>query len=195
MSGRRILRLLPVLAIVAAGTGFSAAQAQDASQLSAEELNELFQGQRTRGLVLAPAGGDAAAPAAAETSVAPAPASAPSYTQIDPAVQVNIRVSFDFDSASLRDSEKAKLSTLCEVMLTSDIEKFRIVGHTDATGSVSYNERLSLLRAEEVKRHMVDDCGVPESRLEAVGVGMAYPFDSADPNSEINRRVEFQVVS
>ena len=176
------LGLLPVVAL-----------AQDASTLSAEELQALFEQQRTRGLVIVPADGaattDPVAEGTAEVAVDP------QYTEVAAEAQINFQISFEFDSAALRDSEKAKLTSLCEALNTSDIPLFRIVGHTDAKGSDSYNQGLSLLRAEEVKRYLVDDCQVDSARLEATGVGEAFPFDAADPNAEANRRVEFQVAS
>ncbi len=178
---------LYVLAAFGALSEVAQAQAQDASQLSAEEIEALFQSQKTRGLVIAPAADavpDAGATDAEQT-----------YVEVDPLVQVNIRISFDFDSAALRDTEKSKLVALCQAMKSSDVDVFRIVGHTDSAGAASYNERLSLLRAQEVKRHLVSECGVAESRLEAIGVGQSHPLDPADPRSEVNRRVEFQVVS
>ncbi len=170
-----------------------AALAQDAADLTADEITALFESQRTRGLVLVPLEEDGTAEATADgTEVA---AVDDTYVQIDPASQVNIRISFDFDSAALADSEKAKLVTLCEAMVASDIPVFKIIGHTDASGSDSYNQRLSLLRAEEVQRALINDCGIGPERLEATGVGEAFPFDPNDPRSDTNRRVEFQVSS
>lgn len=116
------------------------------------------------------------------------------YTELDQSEQVNIRIGFDFDSAVLRDSEKEKLVTLCAALQEID-GTFRIIGHTDATGTAAYNEKLSLLRAEEVKRHLVGDCGIQAERLEAVGVGKRFLYNEEDPQSEENRRVEFQALS
>ncbi|WP_292266234.1 hypothetical protein [Marivita sp.] len=53
---------------------------------------------------------------------------------------------------------------------------------------------MSLLRAKEVKRHLVTECGIPENRLEAIGMGESAPFNAADPRSDENRRVEFQAL-
>ena len=108
---------------------------------------------------------------------------------------VNIRIEFAFDSAALDDAQKPKLSKLCNVMKTADIQLFRIIGHTDASGTDDYNERLSRLRAEEVQRFFVNDCGIEASRLEAVGLGERFLLDDADPDSDENRRVEFQALS
>lgn len=108
---------------------------------------------------------------------------------------VNIRIEFAFDSAALDEAQKPKLSKLCNVMKTSDIQLFRIIGHTDASGTDDYNERLSRLRAEEVQRFFVNDCGIEASRLEAVGLGERFLLEDTDPDSDQNRRVEFQALS
>lgn len=161
-------------------------------EMTEAEIAEAFAKQKTRGLSIAPSTAtaeDAAAPAteAAATTVA--------YEEIPQDEQVNINISFDFDSSALREDQKPKLVALCNVMKDSDIPVFRIVGHTDSSGTDAYNQNLSLLRAEEVKRHLVSDCGLPEDRMQAVGVGSEFPFDKDDPRADVNRRVEFQALS
>lgn len=184
------LALAITLAVGIAETAF--AQSSDATAMSAEEIMQAFEKQKTRGLVLVPS--DSTAPAAtAETSTTVTTAET-TYTQVDKADQVNIKIKFDFDSATLRDDQKPQLATLCEVMKAVDVQLFQIVGHTDSSGSASYNENLSLLRAKEVKRHLVTECGIPETRLEAIGMGETVPFDEDDPRSDDNRRVEFQAL-
>lgn len=108
---------------------------------------------------------------------------------------VNVRIEFAFDSAALGEAQKPKLEKLCNVMKAADIQLFRIIGHTDASGSEAYNERLSRLRAEEVQRYFVNDCGIDAGRLEAVGVGERFLLEGTDPDSDQNRRVEFQALS
>lgn len=117
------------------------------------------------------------------------------FGQLDEALRVDLRIVFPFDSAVLTEDQLPKLEQLCNVMRQSDISLFRIVGHTDAAGSDAYNERLSLLRAEEVERYFVRDCGLEPSRLEAVGMGERFLDDPADPRAPENRRVEFQALS
>ncbi len=108
---------------------------------------------------------------------------------------VNIRIEFAFDSAALDEVQKPKLAKLCNVMKAADINLFRIIGHTDASGTDDYNERLSRLRAEEVQRFFITDCGIDAKRLEAVGLGERFLLEGADPDSDQNRRVEFQALS
>lgn len=181
------------VASAVAFSGTANAQSNDASSLTAEQLEDLFKKQKTRGLVLAPTNTqDNTANSDAEVVETP---TQETYVELAPEEQVQIQISFDFDSAALRADQKPKLATLCTVMQGTDIGVFKIVGHTDTSGSASYNERLSLLRAQEVKRFLVSDCGVAEDRLQAVGVGEAFPLDKQDPRGDVNRRVEFQALS
>ena len=187
-----VLAALIALLVGLSGPLTAAAQGNTADQMTSEELETLFNKQKTRGLVLAPTGDPDSdtSEAAAETAAADQ-----TYVELAPEDQVNVQIRFDFDSAALRNDQKPKLATLCQVMKTADIQLFRIVGHTDAAGSASYNESLSLLRAQEVKRHLVNECGIAAERLEAVGVGERFPLDKDDPRNDVNRRVEFQALS
>jgi len=170
--------------------GNSIAQSSDSNSQSAEEIANSFEKQKTRGLVLAPSNAGEDAEVVNNTTVAPI-----EIADIPKEEQVNINISFDFDSAVLRDDQKPNLTNLCLAMKSVAVDVFKIIGHTDSSGSESYNDQLSLLRAQEVKRFMVNDCGIASDRLEAVGVGERYPFNETDGRSDENRRVEFQVVS
>lgn len=185
----------------------STASAQN--DLTADQIKDAFNKQKTRGLVLVPQGQtaeEATANAAAtapttqtattETTGSTQVAAVPTeeYVAVDKADQVNVKISFDFDSAALRENEKPKLAALCEAMNAVDVAVFQIIGHTDSSGSAAYNENLSLLRAQEVKRHMVSSCGIAEDRLQAIGLGESALFDPSDPRSDANRRVEFQAL-
>ncbi|NDR59031.1 OmpA family protein [Aliiruegeria sabulilitoris] len=167
------------------------AQSTDASEQTAEELQEIFEQQKTRGLVIAPAPGTDTAPATSQAQVAKASV----YTPVDAGTEINVRISFDFDSALLREDQMPKLATLCEAMTNMSGQVFRIVGHTDSKGSEVYNQNLSLLRASEVKRYMVNTCGIEEERLLAIGAGETHPVNDGDTTADENRRVEFQLIS
>jgi OmpA-OmpF porin, OOP family len=112
-----------------------------------------------------------------------------------PELQVNLNIEFAFDSATLQPNQAPILAQMCRVMNASDIALFRIVGHTDAAGTAEYNQTLSQLRAEEVQRYLVNDCGIEPGRLEAVGLGEQFLSDTHDPKAAANRRVEFQALS
>ena len=178
------------VAALAALTALVGQIASAQSELTADEIKDAFNKQKTRGLVIVPSGQTQTETTTAQTEVAATPA----YSAVDKADQVNVKISFDFDSAALREDEKPKLAAMCEAMKSVDVAVFQIIGHTDSSGSASYNQNLSLLRAQEVKRHLVSSCGIDENRLEAIGLGESAPFDANDPRSDANRRVEFQAL-
>lgn len=174
------------------------AQSAATAEQTAEDLAAKFRNQKTRGLVLATPEADATVDAPAGTVATPATTTAAidsMATAIPPEEQVNVNISFDFDSAALRADQKPALMTLCTALKAADVQAIRILGHTDASGSEDYNENLSRLRAEEVKRFLVTDCGFPADRMEAHGVGERFPFDPENPRADVNRRVEFQALS
>jgi len=68
--------------------------------------------------------------------------------------------------------------------------KIWVQGHTDSTGSVKLNERLSQARAESVKAYLITQ-GVPADRLEAKGYASTRPIadNKTKAGREANRRV------
>jgi len=184
------------VSLLVAGLGAAPiAFAQDAEELSVEELTAVFKQQKTRGLVIVPnAAADAAVDATTEETATVAAVAAEEYEPVDRQSQVNVQISFDFDSAALRSDQQPKLVNMCKSMQLLEGTVFQIIGHTDSSGSATYNERLSLLRAQEVRRHLVSACGIDETMLKAIGMGETAPFDGDDPRADINRRVEFQAL-
>ncbi len=162
------------------------------TELTADEITDAFNKQKTRGLVIVPSTSAETTDATAdETTVAAAPSE---YQPVAAEDQVNIQVSFDFASAALREDQKPKLASLCDAMKSVDVNVFQIIGHTDSAGSAEYNQNLSLLRAKEVKRFLVGDCGIADERLEVLGLGEAEPLNKDNPRADENRRVEFQAL-
>ena len=131
----------------------------------------------------------------AEVENSPAQIQPVVFGALVPELQVNLFIQFAFDSAALTSDQEPALAQMCSVMKSSDINLFRIAGHTDASGTEDYNQKLSQLRAEEVERYLVNDCGIAASKLEALGLGEKFLSDPKDPKSADNRRVEFQALS
>ncbi len=69
---------------------------------------------------------------------------------------------------------------------------FYIVGHTDDTGTLESNLKLSEERAASVKRALVSDHGIDATRLETSGVGPLAPVsnNTGEEGRTLNRRVE-----
>ncbi len=76
-----------------------------------------------------------------------------------------------------------------------DVEVVVAVGHTDTTGPASYNQRLSVRRAEAVKAYLVSN-GVPAGRIFTEGKGEMNPIANNDTRAgrAKNRRVEVELV-
>lgn len=103
---------------------------------------------------------------------------------------------FSFDSANLEPKSRIQLDEIAKALIPLIKERglrFRVEGHTDASGNNSYNQRLSEGRASAVVDYLVRRHGLPRSRLKAVGYGKSRLADPARPGSGINRRVELAV--
>ncbi len=70
-----------------------------------------------------------------------------------------------------------------------------ISGHTDSTGSASFNKKLSANRANAVKEYLINQ-GVSEERLVSVGYGAMRPIadNLTFEGRAKNRRIEFEVI-
>ena len=79
-------------------------------------------------------------------------------------------------------------------MLTHKDVNVEIIGHTDQIGSDKANEKLSLERADAVKKFLIAK-GVDASRISTKGMGKReLLFKENDPVSRFyNRRIEFKV--
>lgn len=115
---------------------------------------------------------------------------APTPELVEPAA-VSMQLRFGFNSAELTDESKGTLDNLSAALKSSDLKSFTfmIEGHTDATGSDSYNLDLSTRRANSVMSYLVNKHGLDPSRLRSVGKGETTLLDSNRPASGNNRRV------
>jgi len=116
------------------------------------------------------------------------------YTAVA-AVTLQAAALFDFDKAVLKPAGKASLDALVADLSKVNVETVIAVGHTDATGSDSYNQRLSIRRVEAVKAYLVSK-GVPADRIKTEGKGESQPVASNQTREgrAQNRRVDIEVV-
>jgi OmpA-OmpF porin, OOP family len=144
-------------------------------------------------VVVAPAAVAPAAPAAAPAAAKPAtPAAAPAAAS---KVTYAADAFFDFDKAVLKAEGKAKLDDLVGKVKGINLEVIIAVGHTDATGSDGYNQKLSVKRSEAVKAYLVSK-GIEKNRVYTEGKGEAQPVadNKTKEGRAKNRRVEIEVV-
>ena len=156
------------------------------------------------GAIVAAAPAPARAPAPAPAPVArpapapaPAPVAAPAPAPAAAAAKVTYAADafFDFDRAVLKNEGKAKLDDLVSKVAGVNLEVVIAVGHTDSVGGDSYNQRLSVRRAEAVKAYLVSK-GIEANRVYTEGKGKAQPVadNSTREGRAKNRRVEVEVV-
>jgi outer membrane protein OmpA-like peptidoglycan-associated protein len=103
---------------------------------------------------------------------------------------------FAYDSDAVTGTARSNLTNLAESLKKYGDTDVLIVGHTDATGSDTYNQGLSERRAASAARYLVTQ-GVQNTRLRTTGRGELEPIDSNDtPAGQAqNRRVEIVIVA
>lgn len=98
---------------------------------------------------------------------------------------------FDLSKATIRSTSYATLNRVAALLVEKNFS-LKLAGHTDNTGSMALNLRLSKERAESVKAYLVSQ-GANASRIEATGYGPNQPIASnkTAEGRQKNRRVEF----
>ncbi|MCW8195975.1 OmpA family protein [Proteobacteria bacterium 005FR1] len=104
-------------------------------------------------------------------------------------------ITFPSDGASIKPSFYSVLDSVTEVLKEYDRTIIVASGHTDSTGSDSYNQLLSEKRARSVNDYFLNR-GILPDRLESVGFGESQPVASNETpqGREQNRRVELTLV-
>ena len=82
---------------------------------------------------------------------------------------------FDFDKAALRAEGRAMLDELTRLLQGANYEVILAIGHTDRIGTAAYNQKLSVRRAEAVKKYLTEK-GIPPNRVYAEGKGKTQPL-------------------
>jgi outer membrane protein OmpA-like peptidoglycan-associated protein len=182
---RNVWRLGLILAaaqlVLTAGPAMSQAVPQQADSFSSDELVCALDPKcgadrvmiRRRGITITP------------PESAPRAASPPYFNNI----------TFDFNSADLTSQAQTMLDRIAVALHAPSIGTlaYRIEGHTDAKGSIAYNQGLSERRAEAVRDYLVT-MGISKERLVAIGFGKMRPLPNPpapSPYAPINRRVQF----
>ncbi|MCE2394591.1 OmpA family protein [Candidatus Poribacteria bacterium] len=99
---------------------------------------------------------------------------------------------FQQGSSSINPKFFPKIDQLAEVLKTFTDYQVRIEGHSDSSGGIDVNLRLTQRRADAFKKYLAEKCGVPLERMTAIGLGEATPI--ADNNFQVgrdrNRRID-----
>jgi OmpA-OmpF porin, OOP family len=117
-------------------------------------------------------------------------------------LQVNInkllsdkKITFERRSTTVTEDSYSTLTKISQILKDNQNIKIEIAGYTDSRGENALNKQISQKRANSVKDVLVS-LGVSADRLTAVGYGEEFPLVKDDENglSEINRRVEFNII-
>ena len=116
-------------------------------------------------------------------------------------IELAADVLFDFDKADIRRDAQNALKQLGDIIKNKAKGTVRIEGHTDSKGSDSYNQKLSVSRANSVRDWLIKNEGLKNVRFATSGFGANKPTISNtkpdgkdDPEGrQKNRRVEIVI--
>jgi OOP family OmpA-OmpF porin len=105
------------------------------------------------------------------------------------------QISFEFGSFELRESDKAYLDGVVDLLNRNEKINLRVNGHSDNIGEADFNMYVSKERAKAVHDYLIEK-GIDKSRLSFVYFGSRRPLRSnaTEEGRTINRRVEFEVL-
>ncbi|ROO33728.1 Outer membrane protein OmpA [Pseudomonas sp. NFACC09-4] len=106
------------------------------------------------------------------------------------------KVLFGSDVETLNPASTEIVERIGKALLGAGIERVRVDGHTDASGSQAYNEQLSIRRANSVGK-VLTSVGMREENIQLRGLGSSKPVASNDTASgrTENRRVAIVVIA
>jgi OOP family OmpA-OmpF porin len=108
---------------------------------------------------------------------------------------VLIGVNFAFDKSDLLPESYPVLDKAVDLLNDKKGVNVEIEGYCDYIGTVEYNQKLSVERAQTVKAYLVSK-GINENRLSTVGYGKSNPIadnETADGRA-MNRRIVFRIL-
>jgi outer membrane protein OmpA-like peptidoglycan-associated protein len=102
---------------------------------------------------------------------------------------------FETGKALIKADYSTDLDKLIQFLNDNPATRLEIQGHTDNTGSVKLNNKLSQARAESVVKYL-NIKGISMSRLTAKGYGQTQPLvtNTTEAGRQQNRRVEMKVI-
>ena len=105
---------------------------------------------------------------------------------------ITYAITFDIGKANIKPESMTEINRIAQLMKDNGDLKFEVQGHTDNTGTVAGNQKLSEQRAQAIVNKLVE-MGIAANRLSAKGTGQSAPLadNSTDEGRAKNRRVEF----
>ena len=91
---------------------------------------------------------------------------------------------YDFDIWDLRAESKTTLDTLYNILMENPTIIIELSSHTDVRGSDEYNLNLSQKRAESCVNYLINEKGIPKTRITAMGYGETKTLDDCTKYAE-----------
>ncbi len=103
---------------------------------------------------------------------------------------------FDFDRSVLHPRSQIELTKLKTILERYPRMYVELIGHTDSDGTDTYNQQLSLARAEAARAWLLKK-GISAKRIKTLGRGESQPIESneTEEGRATNRRVELHILS
>ncbi len=113
------------------------------------------------------------------------------------APSANLAIAFKSGSAELTPHAMAQLDQLGKALTSAQLASynFKIVGHTDTVGQADTNQSLSDQRAQAVKSYLQSKFSVPDTRLQATGVGENSLLVQTPPQTPEWRNRQVQIIN
>jgi general secretion pathway protein A len=103
-------------------------------------------------------------------------------------------IHFKHNSMKLPDEAYEVLEQIFEFSSSNPVSEIIVEGFTDSLGDPIYNKNLSKMRAEVIKKFLVDK-SIPEAKIKSFGMGPENPIASNETieGRKLNRRIEIRI--
>ena len=99
---------------------------------------------------------------------------------------------FDETENSLLEGSLPTLETIADTVRLCPDANLLIVSHTNNTNTVETNQEISNLRSANIMAYLVEQEGLTDRTIAAIGMGAAFPIvlNDSNTNRNLNERVE-----
>lgn len=105
---------------------------------------------------------------------------------------MHLNIKFQWKKYNVQDQYGTSVQSLGNFMSAYPTTNVTLYGYASSEGSLAYNQKLSLNRAQSVKKYLVNQSNIAPSRIQTVGMGIQDPIASnaTKAGRQLNRRVE-----